>query len=228
MFKRLFVSFLLAITALTAQIPATPTERVTDKTGTLSQAARTRMSDMLMALEKKNGSQVIVYMDYTLNGVPIEDFGIKAARAWHPGQAKNNNGCILFIFKNDRKMRIEVGRGLEGSLTDTTTKAIMDNVIRPKLKAGDWDGGVTGGIEAIVKVASGGPFQSVDPNYTRNTLIMYAVIAFVILTIIVLIASGGDIFLPWIIFCIVTGGDSGDGFSGGGGSFDGGGSSSDW
>jgi uncharacterized protein len=156
MWKKLVVIMAVAITAIFAQVPATPTERVTDKTGTLSQAAKKQMSDMLQALEKKNGSQVLVYMDYSLNGVPIEDFGIKAARAWHPGQAKVNNGCILFIFKNDRKMRIEVGRGLEASLTDTKTKAIMDEVMRPKLKAGDWNGGVTGGIEAIVKIASGG------------------------------------------------------------------------
>lgn len=155
MFKRLSLAFVMACSLL-AQVPATPTTRVTDKTGTLSQTTVTQVSNMLQALEQKNGSQVLVYMDYSLNGVPIEDFANKAARAWKVGSAKNNNGCVLFIFKNDRKMRIEVGRGLEGVLTDTKTKAILDEVIRPKLKAGDFNSGVTGGIEAIVKVASGG------------------------------------------------------------------------
>jgi uncharacterized protein len=155
MFKRLCLSFAMACSLL-AQVPAAPTSRVTDKTGTLSQATVTQVSNMLQTLEQKNGTQVLVYMDYTLNGVPIEDFANKAARAWRVGSAKNNNGCVLFIFKNDRKMRIEVGRGLEGVLTDTKTKAILDEVVRPKLKAGDFDSGVKGGIEAIVKIASGG------------------------------------------------------------------------
>ena len=94
-------------------------------------------------------------MDYTLNGVPIEDFGIKAARAWKPGQVGANNGAILFIFKNDRKMRIEVGRGLEAVMTDTKTKSILDDIIRPKFKAGDFNGGIQGGVEAMIKIASG-------------------------------------------------------------------------
>jgi len=156
MFKRIGLIFAMACSLIMAQVPATPTDRVTDKTGTLSKTTITQVSDLLQALEKKNGTQVLVYMDYTLNGVPIEDFANKAARAWKVGSAKNNNGLVLFIFKNDRKMRIEVGRGLEGVLPDTKTKAILDEVIRPKLKAGDFDSGVKGGIEAIVKVASGG------------------------------------------------------------------------
>jgi uncharacterized protein len=155
MFKKLALAFTLACSLL-AQVPTTPTTRVTDKTGTLSQATVTQVSNMLQALEQKNGTQILVYMDYSLNGVPIEDFANKSARAWRVGSAKNNNGCVLFIFKNDRKMRIEVGRGLEGILTDTKTKAIMDEVMRPKLKTGDFNAGVIGGIEAIVKIASGG------------------------------------------------------------------------
>lgn len=156
MFKRLCLAVMVACATLFAQVPATPTTRVTDKTGTLSQAVIQQLSQQLEALEKKNGSQILVYMDFTLNGVPIEDFGIKAARAWHPGQAGANNGAILFIFKNDRKMRIEVGRGLEASMTDTKTKSILDDIIRPKLKAGDFNGGIQGGVEAMIKIASGG------------------------------------------------------------------------
>ena len=154
--KRFFVALFVVCATLFAQAPPTPSNRITDKTGTLSQPVVAQLNRQLEALEKKNGSQILVYMDFTLNGVPIEDFGIKAARAWHPGQAGNNNGAILFIFKNDRKMRIEVGRGLEASMTDTKTRSILDDIIRPKFKAGNYDSGIQGGLEAMIKIASGG------------------------------------------------------------------------
>jgi uncharacterized protein len=148
------LSALLFCFALAAQVPEIPASRVTDTTGTLQPQQIETLSTKLKALEDKNGTQILVYMTATTNGMPIEDFGIQAARKWKPGQKKDNNGAILLIAKNDRKMRIEVGRGLEGVMTDTATKAILDDTLRPNFRSGNFYGGIDQAITQMIGMAS--------------------------------------------------------------------------
>ena len=156
--KRLILAVfaLLSLSFASAQIPIppVPTARVTDTTGTLTQPQIDSLCAKLKALEDKNGAQILVYMAPTLNGMPIEDFGIQAARAWKPGQKKDNSGAILLVFKNDHKMRIEVGRGLEGVIPDTTAKEILDDSLKPNFRANNFYGGINAGVDQMIHYAS--------------------------------------------------------------------------
>jgi uncharacterized protein len=156
--KRLILAVfaLLSLSFASAQvpIPPVPTVRVTDTTGTLTQPQIDGLCAKLKALEDRNGAQILVYMAPTLNGMPIEDFGIQAARAWKPGQKKDNSGAILLVFKNDHKMRIEVGRGLEGVIPDTTAKEILDDSLKPNFRANNFYGGINAGVDQMIHYAS--------------------------------------------------------------------------
>lgn len=132
--------------------------RVVDEAGLLSAAARQRIEGELAALERQTGGdQVAVLIVPSLGGEPLEEYSVKVAHTWKLGRKGKDDGILLFISRDDRKMRIEVGYGLEGKLTDLQSHAILDEVIRPRFKEGDFDGGVERGVEAIAKVLSGQP-----------------------------------------------------------------------
>ena len=121
----------------------------------LSAGARQRLESELAAFEKTESTQVVLLTVPTLEGEPIEQFGIKVAEAWRIGQKGTDNGVILILSKQDRKIRIEVGRGLEGRLTDLTSGRIIRDEIAPRLKAGDVDGGISAGLVAIMAAVKG-------------------------------------------------------------------------
>src|SRR5437899_3814401 len=129
--------------------------RVVDQTGTLGSNDIASLTETLKNLETRKGSQIAVLIVPTTDGEAIEQFSLRIAEAWKIGRKKVDDGALLVIAKNDRRLRIEVGYGLEGALTDATTKRIIDEDITPKFKAGDFAGGVSVGIERMVRVAVG-------------------------------------------------------------------------
>lgn len=136
--------------------------RVNDYADMISPAAENSIEQKLRSFEESDSTQVVILTVNSLEGDAMEDFTIRTAEKWKIGQAKKDNGVILFASKNDRRMRIEVGRGLEGVLTDLLSGRILDTVIRPKFKAGDFDGGFTDGIDAIIS-ACRGEFKNDSP-----------------------------------------------------------------
>ena len=129
--------------------------RVNDSAGMLSASARQRLEAELSAFEQAESTQVILLTVSSLEGEPIEQFGIKVAEAWRIGRKGTDNGAILILSKQDRKVRIEVGRGLEGRLTDLVSGRIIRNEMAPRLKAGDLGGGISAGLRAIMAAVKG-------------------------------------------------------------------------
>lgn len=157
---------LLAAWALPAlaqefKIPPTPDHFVTDNAGVLSSDTRDSLEKELAAYEKATGHQVIVWIGDTTGDVPLETWTTNTAHQWHVGRKGHDDGAILFLFMKDHKIRIEVGYGLEGSLTDADSYRIIQDIIRPKMRANDVDGAVSGGIAAMIK--------TITPSYAGVT-----------------------------------------------------------
>ncbi|SEQ56174.1 uncharacterized protein SAMN05216548_105216 [Faunimonas pinastri] len=229
------------------------TGRVVDAANILPPQQATEIDGMLADLEAKNGDQLVVATVPSLGGETIEEYGVDLGRAWGIGQKDKNNGAILLVAPNERKVRIEVGYGLEGDLTDAMTSVIINSSILPRFKAGDMAGGIRRGTEDIVSVLGGNgeaikeqarraaPVQAKDSVGSGIvTLIFWLFIFFFVIRPMFFGGRrrrrGG--FLPWIIPMGGgwgggrgggwSGGGGGGGFSGGGGSFGGGGSSGSW
>ncbi len=142
---------LLAHAPALALIPVPRLEgRVTDAAGILSQSTREHLSGLLKAHEDRTTNQVALLTVLTLDGESIEEFCTRVFDAWRLGQKEKDNGVLVVIASGDRRMRIEVGYGLEGTLTDLKAGRIIDTIMAPRFKVNDFDGGVTGGILAII------------------------------------------------------------------------------
>lgn len=154
-----FILYILALLVLVSQALALDVPqlkgRVNDYAGLLSPQAAQELEQRLAAFERSDSTQVVVLTIPTLAGENLEDFSIRVAEAWRIGQKGLDNGAILLIAKQERKVRIEVGRGLEGKLTDLVAGRIIRGDIAPRFKAGDFDGGVTAGVTAIMAVVKG-------------------------------------------------------------------------
>lgn len=135
-------------------IPAL-TARVTDLTGTLGAEQKAALEQRLASSEAGKGAQVVVLILPTTQPESIEQFGIRLFDAWKIGRKGIDDGVMLIVAKDDRRLRIEVGYGLEGALNDATAKRIIAEVITPLFKAGDYPGGISAGVEAILKVVEG-------------------------------------------------------------------------
>ena len=136
------------------------TGRVVDQTGTLSGDEIASLNQKLRDFEARKGSQIAVLIVPTTAPEEIEQYSIRVAEAWKIGRKKIDDGAILLVAKNDRKLRIEVGYGLEGALTDATTKRIIDEIITPKFKRGDFAGGISDGVDRIIGVVNGEPLPA--------------------------------------------------------------------
>jgi uncharacterized protein len=134
--------------------------RVVDQTATLSSGDIDSLTQTLKALELRKGSQVAVLIVPTTQPETIEQYSIRVAEAWKIGRKKIDDGALLVVAKNDRKLRIEVGYGLEGALNDVTAKRIIDEVITPKFRNGDFAGGISSGIDRIIGVIDGEPLPA--------------------------------------------------------------------
>lgn len=128
------------------------TGRVVDQAGILSPTTEAALEPKLADLEAKSGIQLVVATVSSLQGQEIEPYANELFRAWKLGEADKNNGVLLLVAPNERRVRIEVGYGLEGTLTDALSKVIITNAITPRFKAGDFDGGVTRGVDDIITV----------------------------------------------------------------------------
>ena len=228
--------------------------RVVDEAEVLDPATERSIDEKLAALERKNGNQLVVVTLKSLQGTTIEDFGYQLGRAWGIGQKEKNNGALLIVAPNERKVRVEVGYGLEGELTDAVTRLIILNAILPRFRVGDFQGGILRGVDDLIQVASGDAedFQAraaqrpdrSPPAIDLGTLVTIAIIFFVMVSIMRNAGGGGrrvgrrgyagPVFIPsggsWSSGSGggFSGGGGGGGFSGGGGSFGGGGASGDW
>jgi uncharacterized protein len=129
--------------------------RVVDRTATLSSSDMAELHQTLKDFEARKGSQIAVLIVPTTEGEPIEQYSIRVAEAWKIGRKKIDDGAILVVAKIDRKLRIEVGYGLEGALNDVTTKRIIDEIIAPKFKNSDFAGGIVSGVDQIIRVIDG-------------------------------------------------------------------------
>jgi uncharacterized protein len=131
------------------------TGRVVDRTGTLSDSDVASLTQRLKDLETRKGSQVAVLIVPTTAPETIEQYSIRVAEAWKIGRRKIDDGALLVIAKDDHKLRIEVGYGLEGALTDITSKRIIDEAITPRFRSGDFSGGIAAGVNRIIGVVDG-------------------------------------------------------------------------
>jgi uncharacterized protein len=159
---------LLAAVSAVADVAVPPlSARVTDLTGTLSGEAVTRIEAKLADLEARKGSQIAVLIVPTTQPEEIEQFGIRVADAWKLGRKGVDDGAILMVAKNDRRVRIEVGRGLEGALPDAIANRIVDETVTPHFKTGDFDGGIEAGVDQMIAVVNGEPLPEPDKKWER-------------------------------------------------------------
>lgn len=226
------------------------TQYVTDKTGTLNSSQMKSLEQKLAAFEKETSNQVVVWMEPSLDGNSVEDRSYEIAEKNGIGQKGKNNGVLLYIAKNDRKLRIEVGYGLEGALTDALCSQIIRKEITPQFKSGNFYQGINAGVDAII-LATKGEYtaekeSSKDEPFGELCCVPFPVLVFLIIFLFVFLIpifnrifggkKGKNRSSNWWY----TGGSgsswssgsssgwSGGGFSGGGGSFGGGGSSGSW
>ena len=156
-FLAVILSFLfLPLVALAANLPAL-TGRIVDNAGIIDAATKAVLTQKLADFEKKGSDQIVVATIPSLDGEEIEPYANRLFRFWKLGQAKENNGVLLLVAPNDRKMRIEVGYGLEGTLTDLHTKLIIENDMVPAFRAGDFSGGINKAVDDMIMVLEGNP-----------------------------------------------------------------------
>lgn len=236
------LGLMLAAPAARAEIPASPSPQyVHDEARWLGPAAFAAIDKRLQNYERESSSQLLVAI---FQAVPesgeMLDFTQRVFEAWKPGQKGKDNGAILFFFANDRKLRIEVGYGLEGALPDARCKQIIEEVIVPRLRAGNREQAVTAGIEAMI-AATKGEYQGTGRTRLDDDAgIPFPIIVLLVIVLLVLISSqqrgdvviarGGSRHGDWSRGGWGGGGSwgGGGGFSGGGGRSGGGGASGEW
>jgi len=189
-----------------AQIAVPPlTGRFTDQTATFSAEQKAALEQTLQAFEARKGSQLAVLIVPTTAPEAIEQYALRVAEQWKLGRKKVDDGALLIVAKNDRALRIEVGYGLEGALTDATSKRIISEVIAPRFKQGDFYGGITAGVGQIIRVIDGEPLPepSATPAGGIGNMQQYVPVIFILALVI-----GGVLrsFLGRLPGALVTGG----------------------
>ncbi len=235
------------------QIPEKPKRYVTDRAGVFGPGEAEALNARLEQFERDTSDQLLVWVDRSLpEGFTLEDFTVRAAQKWGAGQKKEDNGAILFVFVGDRKVRIEVGYGLEGALPDATAKRIIDEEIVPRFRGGDYPAGITAGAGAMMAAVKGeyrGTGRTVDEQHRRRSGqfsgCASAALFFGVFVFLPFIMRSRRLFRTHGSRGWWTGGGGwgggwggggfggggfggGGGFSGGGGSFGGGGASGSW
>lgn len=227
-------------------IPEAPAQWITDTANFMSPAAARALDVRLEEYGRSTGHQLIVYIGQTTGDAPIEDWAVRAFAKWKVGRKGIDDGLVLFVMAADRKLRFEVGYGLESVIPDAVAVRVIDDVIVPRIRAGDQDGAITAGMDAVMTVIGGGglPAQSRPDDggaggpLTLGQLIVYAIVGVIILFIF---ATNPTLAL-YLLASILSGGGGrrgrghwggggrwgGGGFSGGGGRSGGGGASGSW
>jgi uncharacterized protein len=246
----------VCVTALAFAIDFPPlTGRIVDQAGVMSAESRSNIEAKLKGLEDKSGIQLVVATVKSLQGSDIETYANQLFRTWKLGEAKKNNGVLLLVAPKERKVRIEVGYGLEGTLTDALSSVIISSAIVPRFKSGDYSGGIERGVDGIISVLSGDSAEwqpkkvdvrsdDASSDFDKLFPILFFLIMIFIIWYLIRNAGGGrppgpgsrstPIIFPggwgsdWGGGGSGGGGGFGGGFSGGGGSFGGGGASGSW
>jgi uncharacterized protein len=162
---RAFLLFLIAFTAW-AQVAVPPYKaRVVDTTGTLTREQTASLEQMLRSFEERKGSQIAVLIVPTTAPETIEQYSMRVAEQWKTGRKKVDDGVILVVAKNDRAVRIEVGYGLEGALNDATASRIIREAILPRFREGDFFGGISAGVDRIMRIIDGEPLPDPPKTY---------------------------------------------------------------
>ena len=235
----LILSFVLV--AVAANFPAL-TGRVVDQADIIGAPVRADLETKLADLESKSGIQLVVATVKSLEGQEIEPYANELFRTWKLGEKTKNNGVLLLVAPNEKRVRIEVGYGLEGTLTDALSKVIITNAITPRFKTGDFAGGITRGVDDIITVLTTDasewqkrPSLRVDSEPASAPVPwLVVVIAFIVIGLMIVSPA-----FRWMVFAMLMSGRSGGfgsggfssgggGFSGGGGSSGGGGASGSW
>jgi uncharacterized protein len=227
-FAGLCLAVAFVVYAAETPIPAAPTQWVTDTANFLSPGAARSLNARLEEYERSTGHQLIVYIGQTTGDAPIEDWAVRAFEKWKIGRKGIDDGLVLFIMSADRKLRFEVGYGLESVVPDAIASRIIDEVIVPRIRAGDRDGAVTAGMDAVISVIGGGGLagqarpESENPGLTLGQIVVFAIIGIVLLFVF---ATNPGLVL-YLLANILSGGGgrrrggggwSGGGFGGGGG-----------
>lgn len=153
-----------------AEIPVPGlTQRVTDLTGTLSTTDIQQLDHKLADLEARKGSQIAVLLIPSLDGEDIAAFGIRVADKWKVGRKGVDDGAILIVAKNDHKLRIEVGYGLEGVIPDAIGNRVITEIVTPKFRAGDFAGGINAGVDQLIRLINGEPLPEPARKSGRNS-----------------------------------------------------------
>ena len=238
---RALLPCLLLWTAALQAAPSFPalSGRVVDEASLMSHKQAHQLTQQLAAFEKRSGIQLVVVSIDTLDGNTIEEYGYQLGRHWGIGQKEHNNGVLLLIAQDERKVRIEVGYGLEGALPDAIAANIIQTRILPAFKRGDMVAGIVAGSQAIMQ-ALAGEYQPADASKQDDKL--GGPWLFILAVIVMLVlhnlrgggggGSGGRRRAAYLATGFGAGrsggGFGGGGFSGGGGSFGGGGASGGW
>ncbi|WP_414709822.1 TPM domain-containing protein [Reyranella sp.] len=250
----LVVLLCLAMAALAANFPPL-TGRVVDQAGIIPPQTRRALDAKLADLETKSGIQLVVATVKSLDGLEIEPYANDLFRTWKLGEKAKNNGVLLLVAPNERRVRIEVGYGLEGTLTDALSKVIITNAIAPRFKAGDFGDGIVRGVDDIITVLTTDasewqkrPSLRLDRQDEPGPLSWIVVAGLIGLVVLLVVSPGFRFFFFNVLLSSMIssgrssgrggtfstgggfsgGGFSGGGFSGGGGSSGGGGASGSW
>jgi len=166
-----------------AQVAVPPlTGHVTDQTGTLSAEQKAALEQTLSAFEARKGSQLAVLLMASTAPEEIEQYALRVAEQWKLGRKKIDDGAILVVAKNDHSLRIEVGYGLEGALSDATSKRIISEIILPRFKNQDFYGGISAGVDQIIRVIDGEPLPppKKQPAGSFGDIEQYAPVLFIL------------------------------------------------
>jgi uncharacterized protein len=231
------------LAAFAANFPAL-TGRIVDGAGVIPADTRSAIEPKLADLETKSGIQLVVATVASLDGEEIEPYANELFRNWKLGEKTKNNGVLLLVAPNQRRVRIEVGYGLEGTLTDALSKVIIANAIAPRFKTGDFGGGVSRGVDDIITVLTTDasewqqrPSLRLDSQQTTDPADWLLLAGLIALVTLLIVSPGFRWFFLNVALNILVnsggsrggGGFSGrGGFSGGGGSSGGGGASGSW
>jgi uncharacterized protein len=230
------------VTAFALTLPAL-TGRIVDGANIIPAETRRAIEPKLADLETKSGIQLVVATVASLEGQAIEPYANELFRNWKLGEKTKNNGVLLLVAPNERRVRIEVGYGLEGTLTDALSNVIITNAITPRFKAGDFGGGISRGVDDIIAVLTTDasewqrrPSLRLDSQPTTDpTTWLFIAGLIVLVTLLIVSPSFRWLFTSMMLNVVLSsnssstgGGFSGGGFSGGGGSSGGGGASGSW
>ena len=231
-------------------MPPTPRDHFNDYAGMVSPAVRTRLNEALVQFERNTSNQIVVAIYPTMQSdSSIEDYTVRVAQAWGVGQKDRKNGAVLFVFQQDRTIFLQVGYGLEGVLPDARAKQIIENEITPRFRNGDFEGGITAGVEAVLAsirgeyTGTGRTVKETQGSGQGGGISGWVMVGVFILVVLrsafgsrrnTLYSRGGrrGMWMPppgrggWGGGS--GGGRSGGSFSGGGGSFGGGGAGGRW